>query len=94
MATVSESLDAAIFSWCGLRPDQYSVTEPLSGLWARSGNSGSYDKQGIIALLDCIYRRDIFRTCERALNMTVGMFQTNGRLQDYQSLYDRLRNCP
>lgn len=93
MATVSESLSNAIESWCGLTPIQYAPTDGLSTLWTRTGNPAPYDSAGIRSLMECIYRRHIFRDCEQALNMTIGMFQTGGGLQTRRDLFLHLENC-
>lgn len=93
MATVTESLDAAIESWCRLKPNQYGVNDPLATLWSKGGQPGGYDPQGILQLLDCLYRRKRFRECEWALNMTTGMFRQGGGLQTYKDLFVHLENC-
>jgi hypothetical protein len=92
MATVSESLGNAIYSWCGLTPTQYNPDDALSTLWARSGHVLQYNSAGIQSLMACLYRRWIFAQCPMALNLTIGMFQ--GGIQTPRDLYNHLRNCP
>jgi hypothetical protein len=93
MPSVSESLDDAIETWCGLNPMQYPFNVALSVLWARTGSPSPYDPAGIQALLGCIYSRPVFLHCPQALNMTIGMFRGGGGLQTKSELFLHLQNC-